>query len=122
MNISKDTDLAYESSKSMLLVEESHRITNGGGSLNDTTLVARSRFEERDGGGKDQDQYKSRGKNNGKCWNCGKKDHLRKDCKLNLKTNPQTSNRSGANITEEENSYEYAEVLFVVQHDSMKDQ
>ena len=55
MNISKDTDLTYESTKSMLLVEESCRKTNKGGSSNDTTLVAHSRFKKRDGIGKDQD-------------------------------------------------------------------
>ena len=55
MNISKDTDLTYESTKSMLLVEDSSSKTNSGGSSNDTTLVARSRFKERNSGGKDQD-------------------------------------------------------------------
>ena len=53
MNISKDMDLTYESRESILLIEESHRKTNGGGSLNDTTLVARSKFKERDDGSKD---------------------------------------------------------------------
>ena len=54
-------------------------------------------------------------KNKGKCWNCGMKDHLRRDCILNPKTNPQASNNSGVNITEEGNSYEYAKVSSVVQ-------
>ena len=45
---------------------------------------------------------------------------MRTDCRLNLKTNPQTTNSSRANITEEENSYKYAEVLSLVQWGSMK--
>ena len=106
----------------MLLVEESCRKTKGGGSSNDTTLVKYSRFKERDGASKDQDRSESRGKNKPKYWNCGRKGHLRRDCRLNPKTNSQASKNSRANITEDENSYEYAEVLSVVQHDSMKDQ
>ena len=65
MNISKDTDLTYESTESTLLVEESRKKTYGCGSLYDAASVALSRFKERDGGGKDQDRSDSRGKNKG---------------------------------------------------------
>ena len=62
MNISKDTDLTYESTESMLLVEESTRKINGGGSSYDVALVTRSRFKEKDDGHKDQGRFESRGK------------------------------------------------------------
>ena len=67
INISKDIDLTYESKESMLLVKESQRKTNGGGSSKDTKLVACSRFKGRDCGCNDQDRFESRGKNKGKC-------------------------------------------------------
>ena len=108
MNISKNIDLTYESTEYMFLVKESTRKTNGGGYSYDAALVTCSRFKEKDGGGKDQCRFESRGKNKCKCLNYGKKCHMRKDYKLNPKTNPEESNNSRANITEEENSYEYA--------------
>ena len=115
-------DLTYESTQSILLVEEASRKTNGCGSSNDTSLVACSRFKERDDGGEDQDHYKSRGKNKANIGIVERKVIWEENCKFNPKANPQASNSSRANITEEENSYEYAKVLSIVQQGSIKDQ
>ena len=75
----------------MLFVEESCRKTNGGGSSNNTALVLHSISKERDCAGNNQDQFEYIGKNKGKCWNCGKKGPMRRDCRLNPKTNPQAT-------------------------------
>ena len=118
---------------SALLADESRKCASleGSGEVETEALVTRGCSNERDGSlrnnsrGKSSHRSKSRGRyEKGTCWNCGKKDHLKKDCRFrkgksfnsseeNGKEKHEAETKSEANQVEESTSGVIEDEVFV---------
>lgn len=118
---------------SALFADESRKCASleGSGEVETEALVTRGRSNERDGSlrnnsrGKSSHRSKSRGRyEKGTCWNCGKKGHLKKDCRFrkgksfnsskeNGKEKHEAETKSEANQVEESTSGVIEDEVFV---------